>query len=67
MHDTAPDAEAAVRAALLRRAPIDRMRDALALSAAMREVALARLRERFPGRTTLELVELLVGERLIPR
>ena len=67
MMDTSPTAAALVRRATGRRAPVDRMRDALAFSEAMREVALARLRLRFPDRSTLELVELLLGETLIPR
>lgn len=67
MMDTSPAAAALVRDAIGRRAPVDRMRDALAFSEAMREMALTRLRKRFPDRTTLELVELLLGETLIPR
>jgi hypothetical protein len=35
-------------------------------SEAMRTLALARLRTAFPERSTLELVEVLLGQRLIP-
>ena len=64
MHDTPDDAAAVVRAAIKQVAPVDRLRQALAHSEKMRELSLARLRERYPGRSTLELVELLLGERL---
>ena len=64
MHDTRNDAAAAVRAAIRQLAPIDRLREALVHSERMRELSVARLRARYPERSTLELVELLLGERL---
>ena len=64
MHDTRTDAAAAVRAAIKQVAPIDRLREALVHSERMRELSVARLRARYPDRSTLELVELLLGERL---
>jgi DNA-binding transcriptional regulator WhiA len=64
MHDTSNDAAAAVRAAIKQVAPIDRLREALVHSERMRELSVARLRARYPDRSTLELVELLLGERL---
>jgi hypothetical protein len=39
---------------------------AMSHSEAMRTLALARLRTAFPERSTLELVEVLLGRRLIP-
>lgn len=66
MRDTTPEAQEAVRIATLCRAPIQRMRDALAFSEAMRELSLARLRARFPDRSTLELVEILLDQQLMP-
>ena len=62
MIDTTADAAAIVLAAKQRIAPIQRMRDALTHSETMRELALSRLRLIHPGRTTLELVELLREE-----
>jgi hypothetical protein len=64
MRDTRNDAAAAVRAAIKQVAPIDRLREALVHSERMRELSVARLRARYPDRSTLELVELLLGERL---
>ena len=66
MHDTAADAALVARDAILRVDPAERLRRALAHSEAMRELALTRLRARHPERGTLELVEMLLGERLIP-
>lgn len=66
MRDTSPDAERAVREAVLGAEPIDRMRRALAHSEMMRDIALSRLRARHPGMSTLALVEMLLGERLVP-
>ena len=62
--DTAPAAEAVRIAAVRRRAPADRLRQAMAWSESLRSVALARLRRRHPGRSEVELVELLLGVRL---
>lgn len=66
MHDTSDAAEALVRSAILKQAPLDRLRATLALSESMRALSLAGLRRRFPDRTVLELVELLSGESLSP-
>lgn len=66
MIDTTTDASEVALAAIRRTDPIVRMRDALAHSERMRELALSRLRVRFPESTTLELVEKLLGQRLIP-
>jgi hypothetical protein len=66
MRDTSPDAEQVMLDAIRRTAPVERMRRAFALSESMRELALARLRSRHPERSDLELVELLLGESLIP-
>lgn len=66
MRDTAAEAARVARDAILRTDPIDRIRQALAHSEAVRELALARLRERHPDLSTLALVELLLGERLVP-
>ncbi len=62
MTDTSPDAAAVAREAILRTPPVDRLRRALADSETMRELALSRLRLRYPERSTLELVEVLLGE-----
>ena len=66
MRDTTNDAEAVVRAAILQTDPVTRMRNALRLSETLRELALRRLRARYPDRSTLQLVELLIGAPLIP-
>jgi hypothetical protein len=67
MHDTSPDAETVRLAAIRRMEPAERLRQAFALSESVRALALARLRAVHPGRTDLELVELLLGTRLVPR
>jgi hypothetical protein len=67
MDDTSADASAIVLDAVRRTPPVERMRRALAHSEAMRALALARLRARHPGRPTIELVEILLGDRLRPR
>ncbi|MGQ0646225.1 MAG: hypothetical protein ACT4P7_01570 [Gemmatimonadaceae bacterium] len=64
MKDSSAEADAIVRGAIRRRDPVDRMMDALAHSETMRQLAMSRLRSRFPELTTIELVEKLVGERL---
>ncbi len=66
MHDTSPEAEAVVREAILRTAPTERVRQALVLSEQMRTLSLATLRRHHPDLSTLQLVELLSGETLIP-
>jgi len=67
MRDTSTEAIAVVRATIRAIDPVDRLRAALAHSEAMRDLALARLRVRYPNRSTLELVELLLGQPLIRR
>jgi hypothetical protein len=66
MRDTVAAAEAVRLAAIRRMPPADRLRQALALSESVRALALGRLRAAHPGRTDLELVELLLGTRLLP-
>ena len=66
MYDTPPDINERVRDAVLRQSPIDRLRATLALSESMREIALAGLRARYPGKSTLELVEVMTGESMTP-
>jgi hypothetical protein len=67
MRDTSTEAIAVVRATIRAIDPVDRLRAALAHSEAMRDLALARLRVRYPNRSTLELVELLLGQPLISK
>lgn len=66
MHDTSPEAAAVVRAAVQRRPPVQRMRDALELSQSLRALALARLRSLHPADSPIALVERLTGESLQP-
>lgn len=66
MRDTSNAAESVVRDAMLSQAPLDRMRATFALSESMRAVSLAGLRQRYPERSVLELVELLAGESRDP-
>jgi hypothetical protein len=64
MHDTSPEAVAVVRAAVQRRPPVQRMRDALELSESLRALALARLRRQHPADSPIALAERLTGESL---
>ena len=66
MHDTSPEAAAVARAAVQRRLPAQRMRDALELSETLRALALSRLRSLHPGDAPIALVERLTGESLQP-
>ena len=66
MRDTTREAEAVMLAAIRRRPPLDRMREALALSDSVRALALAELRRRHPGDSTLRLVERMLGTTLVP-
>ena len=66
MHNTSPEAAAAVRAAILRRSPAERLQQALELSEQVRELSLTALRAKYPERSTLELVEMMLGTQLIP-
>ena len=65
MHDTTPDAEQVRLEAIRRMGPAQRLAQALELSEFVRGLALTRLRELYPQRTDLELVELMLGERLV--
>ena len=65
MRDTTDEAAAVADAAIKRMNPVDRLRQSLAHSEAVRDLAIARLRAKQPDRSTLELVELLLGERLV--
>ena len=62
--DTSLATEQVVLDAIRRTDPVQRMREALALSESMRAVALNRLRTRYPDRTLMQLVELMLGEPL---
>lgn len=64
LSDTSLAAEQVVLDAIRRTDPVQRMRQALALSESMRAVALDRLRTRHPDRTLLQLVALMLGEPL---
>lgn len=66
MRDTSPEADAVARAAIRRRPPIERMREALELSDALRTLVLARLRRRHPTDSPIALVERLTSESLRP-
>ena len=67
MPDTTPAAEAVRLAAIRRLDPAARLRQAFELSEWARALALVRLRQVYPGRTELELVERLLGRSLVPR
>ncbi len=64
MHDTSPEAAAVARAAVQRRPPAQRMRDALELSEMLRALAFVRLRKQHPDDSPIALVERLTGESL---
>ncbi len=66
MNDTKPEAAAVVRDAIRRTLPAERVRQVLELSEQMRTLSLTTLRRRHPKFSTLQLVELLTGETLIP-
>jgi hypothetical protein len=65
MNDTSAEAARAVRDAIRGLDPVDRLRRALAHSETIRGIALSALRARYPDKSTLELVELLIGAPLI--
>jgi hypothetical protein len=67
MRDTQLEAEAMRLAAIRRMAPGARVRQSLEFSEWTRSLALAGLRQRHPECSELELVELLLGTRLVPR
>jgi hypothetical protein len=66
MNDTRPEAAEIVREAIRRTPPAERIRQVLELSEQMRTLSLTTLRRRHPNLSTLQLVELLSGESLIP-
>jgi hypothetical protein len=65
MRDTEPGAENVRLMAIRRMAPAERVRQALELSEWARNLSLAGLRERHPDSSEFELVELLLGVRLV--
>jgi hypothetical protein len=69
MRDTTQEAADIVRAAMLRRTPMERMREALELSETLRALAMANLRRQHPADSPIELVERLTGQsmRVSPR
>lgn len=66
MRDTTLAAEEVRLAAVRRLPPAERLRQVFELSEAVRRLVLAGLRERHPERTDVELIEMLVGGRLVP-
>jgi hypothetical protein len=66
MRDITAAAEQVYLEAIRRQEPTQRLRQALAFSEWARRLALASLAERFPERTQLELVEILLGNALVP-
>ena len=66
MRDTTPDAERVQLEAIRQMAPAERLRLAFELSESVRRVALAGLRARHPDRTDVELVEIMLGQPLVP-
>jgi hypothetical protein len=67
MSDSSVQSNAVARAAIRRIDPVERLRRALVHSEQMRDIALAQLRKRYPTYSTLQLVELMLGQQLIPR
>jgi hypothetical protein len=66
MRDTQREAEAIRLAAIGQLTPGERVRQALEFSEWVRQLALAGLRKHYPERSDLELVELMLGVRLVP-
>ena len=66
MQDTSAEALQVQLAVIRRMRPVERLERAFELSEAMRELALAGLHTRYPGRSEAELVERLVGYSLSP-
>jgi hypothetical protein len=66
MNDTSAAAERVRLAAIRGVEPVERLRRAFELSESVRALALSRLRQVHSERTDLELVELLLGETLVP-
>ncbi len=67
MRDTTMAADRIRLAAVRQMEPAERLRQMFALSESARGLALSGLRERYVGLTDLELVEILLGQRLVPR
>lgn len=66
MSDTRPEAAAVICSAIAKTPPAERIRQMLDMSEQVRALSLLGLRARYPERSTLQLVELLLGETLIP-
>ena len=66
MNDTRPEAAAVVRSAIRQTPPAERIRHMLDMSEKMRALSLVGLRARYPELSTLQHVELLLGQTLIP-
>ena len=66
MRDTHLDAEYVRLMAVRRMEPAARLRQAFELSEWARSLALAQLKERHPGCSEFELVEMLLGTKLVP-
>lgn len=66
MVDTRPEADAVLRAMMLRLTPAERVERVLRHSEEMREIALAALRVRHPDESLLQLVERMTGEPMRP-
>ena len=67
MGDTTATAEHVRIAAIRRMDPVDRMRQAIALSEWTRELALTRLRAAYPDQTDAQLVSTMLNERGKPK
>lgn len=65
-HDTTSAAEQVRVAAIRGMSPVARLHQVFELSESVRRVALSTLRLRHPDYTDVELVELFLGERLLP-
>lgn len=66
MRDTTPTADQIQCEAIRALPPAVRLAQAFELSEASRQLLLAGLRARHPNLTTLQLVELALGRRLVP-
>lgn len=66
MRDTSDSMLALQLAAIRRSSAAERLTHVFQLSELTRQLALSQLRIRYPDRTTVELVELMLGQRLIP-
>ena len=64
MIDTPPDARRVHLDAIRRLTPSERVAQSLAFSESMRQLALARLRVRYPEHSQLQLMGLLLGVSL---